>query len=91
MSCTSQCNLDTVNVSDIKFVKMEYGKQKRLSSVAPYDPRPLSLQHTSVEEVQFLRNALQLKGDAALLHVIPNTAAVSSHNHTNQSSASTRA
>ena len=78
VSCTSQLqtwnqpwkrNLDTVNVSDIKFVKMEYGKQKRLSSVAPYDPRLLSLQHTSVKEVQFLRNALQLKGDAALLYM----------------------
>ena len=84
-----KCNLDTVNVSDIKLVKMEYGKQKRLSSVAPYDPHPLSLQHTSVEEVQFLRNALQLKGDAALLHVIPNMHSSSIIPHTNQSSAST--
>ena len=65
----------------IKFVKMEYGKNKRSLKVTPYDPRPAQLRKTSDEEIQSLRRSLEIKGNVALLHVLPTTGAVTSSAH----------
>ena len=82
VSCTSQLQvwnqprkrtLDSADVEEIKFIKMEYGKQKRKPMVVPYDPRPVPLQCTSA---QSLRQSLECK---ALLHVLPGS--VSSRGH----------
>ena len=80
VSCTSKLQtwnqprkhtLDTADVGEIKFVKMEYGKTKRKPMVVPYDPCPIALQRTTPEEIQALRQALEHKGDdIGLLHVL---------------------
>ena len=79
--CTSQLQtwnqprkrtLDSADIEEIKFIKMEYGKTKRKPTVVPYDPRPVPLRCTTAEEIQSLRQALESKGsDIALLHVLP--------------------
>ena len=80
VSCTSRLQtwnqprkrvLDAADVGDIKFVKLEYGKQKRKSVVSAYDPRPVALRHTSANEIQSFRQSLECKGEVALLHVLP--------------------
>ena len=73
--------LDSAASSDIKFVKMEYGKIKRSLKVTPYDPRPAHLRRTSDEEVKSLRQTLEIKGNVALLHVLPTTGNVTSSVH----------
>jgi len=52
-------HLDAADVNEIKFVKLEYGKQKCEPKSVPYDPRPVPLQCTSAEEVKSLRESLQ--------------------------------
>ena len=79
--CTSQLQtwnqprkrtLDSADIEEIKFIKMEYGKMKCKPTVVPYDPRPVPLRCTTAEEILSLRQALESKGsDIALLHVLP--------------------
>ena len=69
VSCTSQLqtwnqprkrHLEPVDVHRIKFLKQEYGKEKRVYNVSQYDPRPVSLRQTT-EEVQALHIKLSQK------------------------------
>ena len=61
LPCTSQLQiwnkprkrtLEVAEVNDIKFVKLEHGKEKKFSSLCPYDPRPVKYQGTSSEEIK---------------------------------------
>ena len=55
--------LEATEIRNIKFVKLEYGKQKRTPNTISYDPCPIPLQHTSTKEVQLLRQSLEHKGN----------------------------
>ena len=79
LPCTSQLQtwnkprkrtLEVAEVNDIKFVKLEHGKEKRFSSLCPYDPPPVKYQGTSSEEIKLLKESLESKGKFALLHVL---------------------
>ena len=70
VSCTSQLQqwnqprkqqLDPRDVNTIKFVKLEHGKSNRSNQVVPYDPRPVSLRGTSLEEIQTLKDKLLMR------------------------------
>ena len=64
-------HLDAADVNDIKFVKLEYGKQKHELKSVPYDPRPVPLQCTSAEVITRVSSA-----NVAMLHVLPDTVAL---------------
>ena len=79
LPCTSQlqtwnkprkCTLEVAEVNDIKSVKLEHGKEKRFSSLCPYDPQPVKYQGTSSEEIKLLKESLESKRNFALLHVL---------------------
>ena len=70
VSCTSRLQtwnqprkrtLDTADVGEIKFVKMEYGKEKRKPMAVPYDLRPVALQRTTPEEIRLLDKLLNVR------------------------------
>ena len=63
--------LEATEIRNIKFVQLEYGKQKRIPKTINYDPHPTPLQHTLTEKVQLLRQSLEHKGNVAFLHVLP--------------------
>ncbi len=79
-SCTSQPQswnqprkrrLDPCDVSEIQFVKHEYGKIKKPPRPLLYDPRPERLRCTTDEEVEILKQRLtDIDSSAALLHVL---------------------
>ena len=80
-SCTSQLQrwnqprkrkLDACDVSDISFVKYEFGKLKQTQSSMLYDPRPSEYVATTENEIQSLRKTLVETGeDISLLHLLP--------------------
>ena len=71
--------LECEKSSDIKFVKLEYGKTKRAPNQLCYDPRPSFLQRTSTSEVTWLKDGLQaMKSPCAFLHVLPSSSSSSS-------------
>ena len=82
-SCTSHLQkwnqprkrrLDAQSVSNIKFVKHEYGKKKRDTTSMVYDPRPVDLVAMSdiESDIATLRKKLsEAKEEVALLHVLP--------------------
>ena len=55
-------------LENIKFIKAEYGKEKKILSTN-YDPRPLSLRTTTTTELQQFRQSLETP--VGLLHVLP--------------------
>ena len=58
-------------VTDIAFVKKEYGKEKTAKVPHHYDPRPQPLRHTSEEEiVEFKGRLTDIGSNAAFLHVL---------------------
>ena len=64
--------LDPEAGTQIKFVKLEHGKIKRDSFSPLYDPRLISLQQTSQQEISDFRSSLvTLKEPCAFLHVLP--------------------
>ena len=80
-SCTSQLQrwnqprkrkLDACDVSDITFVKHEYGKPKQARSSMLYDPRPSEYTVTSESEIQSLGKKLtETDEHVSLLHLLP--------------------
>ena len=58
-------------LENVKFLKAEYGKEKRALSSNHYDPRPSSLQGTTSGEITALQENLEhLNKPVALLHVL---------------------
>ena len=54
------------------FIKHEYGKKKRQASSMVYDPRPVEMASTSLQEVTLFSERLRATGeDVALLHLLP--------------------
>ena len=80
-SCTSQLQrwnqprkrkLDACDVSDITFVKHEYGKPKQAQSSMLYDPRPSEYAVTSESEIQSLgKKLIETDEHVSLLHLFP--------------------
>ena len=59
-------------MTDIKFVKHVYGKEKRQQSFVVYDPRPTEFASTSAHDIEALgKNLMDTGRDIALLHVLP--------------------
>ena len=92
-SCTSELQkwnqprnrkLDACAVDDIKFVKYEYGKEKKVPQSLIYDPRPPTYKCTPGSSLDNLRQDLLKTGkDIALLHLLPDASSV---NHVPSSS-----
>ena len=71
-----QCTLCTLN--NIKFIKAEYGEEKRVISTN-YDPRPVAYRCTASTEMTSLQHQLKILGSpVALLHVLPQATATCS-------------
>lgn len=65
-------------LNNIKFIKAEDGKEKRVISTN-YDPRPVPYRGTTSAEITCLQNQLESLGaPVALLHVIPQATATCS-------------
>ena len=58
-------------LSAIKFVKYEYGKDKKIISSNNYDPRPLACRGTSTSEIVCLQQQLErLQNPVAFSHIL---------------------